>query len=363
LIVGSVPLFVVSLVVWLLNVEQAFSAAGVHCVLVSGLLPESLVNKLLPLTVDLSTITTLVPVLLFVFPFFMGMRLLYKQKRDAGYRHRIVYDPYPPHFPFFLVMLGLTGTLYGLLIGLSSSGVDEIAAAVPSADSIRETVDRLLAGTATALLSSLLGLVGAFLAARPFTWWFRSMAGIPEDEGNRSLSETVSGLVRDMQALSHASREFGERLNVASADSIDQRLTAIESAIGRLATAVESTSDNIGVLVELQKKSVESLAALEKLEQLSQLSDIVKSSGAIEQSTVANGAKLSEICVEQQKVSGCVDRLSAKMEEGQGELRRALDDIAKQLGESRRDMSAERSAVRDAIGHYIENLAGRNEQR
>jgi hypothetical protein len=356
----SVLLFLPALAVWLLNVEQALRAVGVPCDGISGVLPEHVTTMLLPLTVDLSTITTLVPVLLFGFPIFMGARVLLRRRRDPGYIHRMIYDPYPPHFPFFLVMLGLTGTLYGLLIGLSSSGVDEIAAAAPSADNIRETVDRLLAGTATALLSSLLGLVGAFLASRPFTWIFRAAVGIPEEESSRSLSETVSELTRDMQALSHASREFSERLNAASADAIAQRLAEIESAVGRLAASVEKESAGVGELVALQLQLIDRLAPLE---QLKRLEAIERSGAALVGSAEAGGRKLNELQSGQQRIISGVEALNAGLGDGREELRARLDELSRLLGDSRNDNRRERTALRAAIGHYIESLTGRDEQR
>ena len=68
---------------------------------------------------------------------------------------------------------GTVGTLYGLLIGLDVSGVKELGDKAQTVDKINDSLDQLLGGTATALLSSLLGLVGAFLALRPLTWLYQ----------------------------------------------------------------------------------------------------------------------------------------------------------------------------------------------
>ncbi len=360
-------LLIPSFIIWLLNIELALQSAGIPYNLIGTILPENIYNFILPLTADLSTITTLVPVLLFAFPLFMAIKIQRRTKTDPGYIHRIVYDPYPPHFPFFLVMLGLTGTLYGLLIGLSASGVDEIATTVPSADNIRETVDRLLAGTATALLSSLLGLLGAFFAARPFTWIFHKMAGIKEEESQHSLMETVASLTHDLQTLSHASREFSERLNVGAADRIDQRLTNIESTVNTLIESISQTNKNLNKLATLQEQTIEQLdplkhlSELQKLNELQKLANIDKHTATAAENLIINSDKLESVRAGQEKVTAAAEQLITEIKQGQTTAKQSLDNISTLLTENNRNNKEDRGALHKAIGHYIENLAGNNE--
>jgi hypothetical protein len=361
LIIICAVFLIPSFIIWLLNVELALQSAGIQYNFIGSILPENIYNLILPLTADLSTITTLVPVLLFAFPLFMAIRIQRHTKTDPNYIHRIIYDPYPPHFPFFLVMLGLTGTLYGLLIGLSASGVDEIAASVPSADNIRETVDRLLAGTATALLSSLLGLLGAFLAARPFTWIFRKMAGIKEEESQHSLMETVATLTRDLQTLSHASREFSERLNVGAAERIDQRLTNIDSTINNLTENINQTNKTLDKLVELQELTITQLVPLKYLSELQQLKNIEKHTATTAENLIINSDKLESVRAGQEKITTTAEQLASEIKQSQTITKQSLDNISALLTANNRDNKDDRSALRKAIGHYIENLAGNNE--
>ena len=354
-------LLIPSFIIWLLNIEQALQSVGISYHLIDTILPANLYNLMLPLTADLSTITTLVPVMLFSFPLFMAIRIQRRRKNDPGYLHRIIYDPYPPHFPFFLVMLGLTGTLYGLLIGLSASGVDEIAASIPSADNIRETVDRLLAGTATALLSSLLGLLGAFLAARPFTWIFRKMAAIKDEESQQSLVETIATLTRDLQTLSHASREFGERLNVGAAERIDQCLTNIETAITHMAENINQTNKNLHALAELQKQTIEQMTPLKHLGELQKLNGIETHTATTAENLIINSDKLESIRSEQEKVGAAAEQLANEIKRGQTATEQSLSNIFTLLTGNSRDNKEERSALRKAIEHYIGNLTGNNE--
>ena len=97
--------------IFLVNVELAVRALYPAFRFFEHLLPGSLYRAGLPLSADLSTISTLVPVLLLLFPLVQGLRLLRAGERAPVLRREMQADPYPPHFAFFLVMLGLVGTL------------------------------------------------------------------------------------------------------------------------------------------------------------------------------------------------------------------------------------------------------------
>ena len=113
----------------------------------------------------------------------------------------------------------MAGTLYGLFIGLDVSGVKELGEDGQMVDKIKQSLDQLLGGTATALLRSLLGLVGAFVAAKPLNWLFQWATELFDDE-DLCLSQTIECLVEDMKALGDASRAFGERLDGTSIQDV-----------------------------------------------------------------------------------------------------------------------------------------------
>jgi hypothetical protein len=262
---ASFILLIPATIAWLVNLEAAVQIFSPSQHLIAHILPPATFTIFNKIALDLSTVSTFVPLLMLLFLFAQTLRVLRRLKTDPAFAHQLEADPYPPHFGFFLVMLGLAGTLYGLLIGLDISGVSELAEKVPSADSIRSSLDRLLAGTATALLSSLVGLVGAFLAAKPLPWLFRSITGIEADESKRTLSETVERLTEDLRGLSKASRTFAAHLRPESLDGLFARLDRQESAIDQLQQKV---SDAVDHLAQIKKGQIETNAKLQKIESL-----------------------------------------------------------------------------------------------
>ncbi|MDA1078960.1 MAG: hypothetical protein O2908_07900, partial [Verrucomicrobia bacterium] len=154
---------------WVVNVEIGMRTIFPGWKLLESILPSFIYDSFLIFSDDLSTISTFIPLLLILYPFVMGWKILKLKAEHEGALSKLEHDPYPDNFPFFLVMLGLAGTLYGLLIGLDVSGVKSIGDDADSPDRIKNALDQLLGGTSTALLSSLVGLLGAFLAAKPMT--------------------------------------------------------------------------------------------------------------------------------------------------------------------------------------------------
>jgi len=205
---------------WLINIEMALKVVWPAWAQRDRLLASPAFDLFYRMAADLSTISTLVIVLILFFPLLMARRVRAYAQHNPDRMRRLVYDPYPPHFPFFLVMLGLVGTLYGLLIGLTISGVTDLGARAASPSAIQDALDQLLDGTATALLSSLWGLVGAFVAARPMTWLFHWAACLPGDEEPVMLSDTLRRLNNDLAELGHTARAFQERLGHSAIETI-----------------------------------------------------------------------------------------------------------------------------------------------
>ena len=269
----SLVLFAGALIAWLVNVEIALQALLPGLILVSDLLPTAILERLVWLSADLSTISTLVPVLLFLFPCMQSWRVLQAGNNVMG-RRAIPSDPYPVNFSYFLVMLGLAGTLYGLLIGLDVSGVKKLGEDGQMVDKIKQSLDQLLGGTATALLSSLLGLIGAFLAARPFSWFFKWATELSDDE-EMGLTETIERLVGDMQSLGDASRAFGERLDGTSIQDVPNTLVEIKGELTGLKEELARANQRIEGLGDSQKQGQEMLAPLQELGRLGNLESLL----------------------------------------------------------------------------------------
>ncbi len=258
----SLLLLFPSFLLGLVNLELGLRVLVPGWVVLERIVPAGLFASMAFFSADLSSISTLVPVLLFLFPFFIARRILRHREGEEDALRQLVYDPYPPHFPFFLVMLGLVGTLYGLLIGLDTSGVSQLGTQAPTPEQIQETLDRLLGGTATALLSSLLGLVGAFLAARPLTWVFYWAACIPAEDDRVSLSETLHQLTSDLRQLGEASRSFGERLHLTEVESIPATLRDVRDALQGIQQSLAAQHDEA-----IQRGQAANQALLQSLEQ------------------------------------------------------------------------------------------------
>lgn len=263
---------------FLVNVEVALQLFFPTLHLFDLVFPGGLYLFLKTLSADLSTVSTLIPVMILAIPLGQIIRILRHRKSDPTFAQRLGPDPYPSHFGFFQVMLGLTGTLYGMYIGLDVSGVSELAGQSPTADSIRQSLDRLLGGTATALLSSLVGLIGAFITARPVPWLFAHIAGVKADETRQTLTATIERLTADLRGLSQASRTFTDFLNPDTAKTVLERMDRQESATREACGQLEAmgqliqssstqTQDTLATMVQHQWLATERLARLESMDQ------------------------------------------------------------------------------------------------
>ncbi len=395
LIVVCWSLLIPSSLAWLVNLELALRLffPGVRFL-------EPMIPWFALFAADFSTISTLVPVLLFLFPLVMAHRLRRMGAGAGEHVQRLIFDPYPPHFPFFLVMLGLTGTLYGLLIGLDVSGVRELSGEVPSADTIRETLDRLLDGTATALLSSLLGLAGAFLAARPLTWLFHRAAMLPPQDDPPSLSATLQALIDDLQTLGSSTRSFSERLDGTDWRDMPASLSAIRDDLAVWRREAASTVDRLDALADAQRAGHDLLQPLARLDKLDRLDDLERHLAALAATSIENrdlhrrqvelveqdlsrreaaekaaAESLEGIRLGVEAIRSRLDALEQGMNEGReamAGIHRAVDAAARQaehhaaaaadqrdamvreLHAGSRDREADRTALRRAFGQFLQ---------
>lgn len=180
---------------WIVNIEIGLQAIFRTPTILKSLIPTIIFRIFTPYGADLSTVTTLVPVLVFLYPILHGFRIIGTETNDPARLSHVDPDPYPSQFVMFMVLLGLAGTLYGMLIGLQVSGIGEInEAGVAAGGSIVLSIKNLLAGISTAILSSLAGLIGAFIAASPLTRIFYWAACVDEEEEEFDLIEILKNM-------------------------------------------------------------------------------------------------------------------------------------------------------------------------
>lgn len=384
----SALLMIPATLAWLVNVEQAIRVWVPHWSVLEPLLPSAVFSFFDHFTADLSTVSTLVVVLLVLFPLVMARRVLLYAQHNRARLHRLIYDPYPPHFPFFLVMLGLVGTLYGLLIGLDVSGVSKLGASVSSPETIQQTLDQLLDGTATALLSSLWGLVGAFAAARPLTWLFYWAACLPKEEEQVRLTDALQRVIGDLQTLGEASRAFGERLDQTRVEDVPTLLAGLRDELA----LVQQRMEALGQAQTISHDLLKSLSVLPALEtSLGRLGELISSGHAqtmdLQRKAIEQQAQAAQDALnERQKIAQGLRALEQHMqaqyeqaERGHALLskladlqREQLDSIAGAntaaeahrrqivdlLSAGARDRETDRAAVRQAFRHFIESEAG-----
>ena len=251
---------------FLVNIEVGLRVFWPNIHVFDHVLPQGLYGLYALLSADLSSVSTLIPLLILLYPLVQAIRILRQQKTDPGFAQQLEATPYPPHFGFFMIMLGLTGTLYGMFIGLNISGVNELAGQVPTPDAIRRVLDRLLGGTATALLSSLVGLIGAFFASPSIIpAVFRRAAGITGDYSPITLTETVEQLTYDLRGLSQASRIFAARLKPERADDLFERMARQEAATHAVARQLEQVNNSLLSNSKTQQETNQKLQSLEPL--------------------------------------------------------------------------------------------------
>ena len=380
-----------AMLAWLVNLELAVRVWAPQFLLLESILPPGWFAWCATVSSDLSTITTLIPLLMLLYPLVQAGRILRRLPANPAFAHTLEADPYPAHFGFFLVMLGLTGTLYGMFMGLYVSGVPELAREAPTADTIRLALERLLAGTATALLSSLAGLVGAFLAARPIPWLFRKLAGITPAESRRTLTETVESLTADLRELGQASRIFAENLRPQMLAGLFERLERQEAAMRALCGGLQAAGGAIENTTRVQQETnafLKQIAGLETglragLSRFDGLCADVRESARQQSAQSAKFTELAEsvqalrACAEEdtrqlQRVALCLEEAGAQSESERRENARRYNELSATLAnlaavtrQSHDALLADQQSLRQALAAYIgaAALRGTDEKR
>ncbi len=341
---GCLGLLLPSLLAFLVNVEVGLRIFFPGLRVVEQMVPAGWFRFGAALSADLSAISTLVPVLLLIFPLYQGLRIGRAGDRSTLAARELVADPYPPHFAFFLVMLGMVGTLYGMLIGLQDSGVSTLGASPLDQESVQRTLGRLIGGTATAILSSLVGIVGAFLAARPIPWLFRRVTGATRQEGPSSLTETLDELTHDLQNLGAAARDLMQQLPPDITSEFQARLDRLEAGIRDLARHLSPLAGHL----ETIRRDTGLLAG-----QAGRLE-------AVERSLQEQGGHLARL---QESLSGLalvatrtndlLERRLTEAREQQQALRLPLETLAAASQDMQRAGQAERESLRRALAQYV----------
>ena len=327
--VVSFLFFVPALIAWLVNVDVAIQCLAPGWSGLLGADPTGVAEMFAFLSGDLSTISTFVPLLLVLFPLVQSLRIL-KRPSDDAYVHAMESLPYPAHFPFFLVMLGLTGTLYGLWIGLGVSGVSAMTDSMPNAADLSSSLERLLDGTATALLSSLLGLIGAFLAAKPLSYIFEWAAGIDPVAEEQSLAETIEHLTRDLKSLSAASRDLSANLTPEAIIGAMDSISTMEQAVR------EQTQGLLAVVQHVESMTAVQNEGLERLKKLDGIAEAVSKSGE-RFFKVAN--ILEQIAATEQQAG---ETMSSVLKEVQAERRESIEQLTAVRASVERESDAAR---------------------
>lgn len=319
---------------------------------VERIVTPGLFARMTPLGADLSGVSTAVPVLLFAFPLWHGWRRRKELRRNPSAVSHVI-DPYPEHFPFFCIMLGLFGTLYGMMIGLSSSGVSGLAVSSPSSESIRVALDRLLSGTATALLSSIVGMIGAFLAAQPFPAIYRWCTGASEVDEGDDIITSITLVTSELKALAQAGAEARQQWGGDVISQLLNRLDTMQVSSELTATATVQMQESIAVLVRTQNQIAEGL---------------LEGARAVKQSTALVAAGVDTLVRSEPVHRETLGQISVSGQAAVDQLRRVVDDLNRQhqsaLAEWKAqreaatrqadEMSRDRAALRRALATYAE---------
>ena len=344
LCLGCAALLPPTLAAFAVNLELGLRVFFPGAVWLEAHLPAAWFQRLAFFAIDLSTVSTAVPVLMLAFPLVQGLRALRRPPGDHAWLRNLAADPYPPHFAFFLVMLGLVGTLHGMWIGLRTSGVAEIAGGLPSTETIQTTLDRLMGGTATAILSSLVGIIAAFFVAKPIPWLFRRLIGLQQEEGRQTLSETLEHLTRDLQGLSEASRGFAALLGPDAAQALAGRLERLETGLRALEA---QGGQQVAALQVLEKGQAAGVAELQRLSAIE--------ASVREQAARAEAATqlLQHIADGQARSTAALEAFVAAAGEQQRALAAHLAELASLARGQAEEARTERGALKRALSEFV----------
>ena len=199
---------------------------------------------------DLSTVSFLAPLLALICPIVVGGRELWRCRAAVlapSLRARV----YPANWSSFMLSLGLGGTLFGLLIGLAGAGLEDAALIDASTWQTQSALDRLLAATSTALLSSLAALGTVFLSYcinRIYIWMTAAYRDhLPE----LSVQDVLSACLTHIGGLSLLVESLTTRFVALGSIVAPARVEQIlESVLGQQ-REIKETNTKLDTIVEL----------------------------------------------------------------------------------------------------------------
>jgi ABC-type transporter Mla subunit MlaD len=189
----------------------------------------------------------------------------------------------------------------------------------------------------------LVGLIGAFLVARPIPWLFRLGTGIETDESRRTLTETVERLTEDMRGLSKASRTFAAHLKIDAANNIFARLDRQEHTLEN----IEKTLGTMAKTIETIPPALEnSNAELQKIDALeSALNSLLETS----RENLRQQQASAEI---QQKTNQTLEQILASQTSQNDNTRQALTEMVTIAKASREQLKNSQQKLRQALAVY-----------
>jgi hypothetical protein len=190
---------------WIVNCDVALRfLSGGEGLRLRYILPSGLYSFLAQMAVDQSTVSTLLPAMLFGFPAFVGWWLVRGKPIPRWDDAR--FTPYPAWFCKFSISAGMFGTLLGMLFGLPSGTIGDIS---QSATHVQSSLLLLIEGFKTAVVSSIVGMVVSCFAqvfGPAFRSTFRPWLPV-------HTAQPLPDLLRDLVALAAAARSATERLD------------------------------------------------------------------------------------------------------------------------------------------------------
>jgi len=227
---------------WLVNVDvalQYFRGSGI----LPSFSPLRMPYKLLAsCSKDYTTASPLLILLTFAFPL-----LVWNSVRRKKPPPKWLADGYPRHWTVFVIYVGLAATLFGMILALSAVGVD-------SAENQREQLMRLIAGTATALVSSFVAIIAAFFsyvlkgAMKACQLIVEQQVIRPQDSIAR-LSERLENLLPPVSSLKSEMEEVAGQLNNIK-NSMSEPLDQLRAAMKDVGSELTQFADKLGPFLD-----------------------------------------------------------------------------------------------------------------
>jgi hypothetical protein len=253
---------------WLVNLDVALRfLAGGNGLYLQRIIPPAVYRVLARLAVDHSTVSTLLPLLLFAFPAGLGWWL--RSSRSLPRWARPTHTPYPLWFTKFCIMAGMFGTLVGMWFGLPSIGTDANGAVIQ----VQKALTMHIEGFRTAIASSVVGLVVpcfAFCIGPVFRWAF------PISSRQGDAPSLIAEFRDELGRLANAATDARAKLESLFKYLTSDLLIELAAQFRKLVKLVEEAC---ATLLRIEASLTRNAEATEKLVKL--VEELVKSQDAV----------------------------------------------------------------------------------